>query len=61
MEPKIIDLNNCFESAAAACVALDVSHATLYRRIANGELRTIRLFGKQLIAKSQETENKQCN
>jgi excisionase family DNA binding protein len=57
MEPRTSDLNHYFESAAEACIALGVSHATLYRRIAKGELRTIRALGKQLIVKPQEKDN----
>jgi hypothetical protein len=58
MEPHIIDLADYFESAAAACVALGVSHATLYRRIAKGELSTIDVAGHRLIAKP-EKDNEQ--
>ena len=54
---RIIDLNNDFESAAAACVALGVSHATLYRKINRGKLTTIDVAGHRLIAKPERTTN----
>jgi hypothetical protein len=52
----IIDLNRYFENPSAACVALGVSHATLYRRIAKGELHTIDVAGHRLIAKPIHSE-----
>jgi excisionase family DNA binding protein len=51
MEPRIIDLNRYFENPVEACAVLGVSHATLYRKIAKGELQTIRVLGKQLIVR----------
>jgi hypothetical protein len=59
MKPNIIDLNHYFESAAHACVALGVSPATLYRKLAKGELTTIDVAGHRLIAKPQKPENEQ--
>jgi excisionase family DNA binding protein len=54
MEPRLIDLNHFFETPVEACAVLGVSHATLYRRIAKGELQTIRVLGKQLIVKPEQ-------
>jgi excisionase family DNA binding protein len=49
--PRVINLDRYFETPESACVALRISRPTLYRRVKDGVLRTVKIGPTRLIEK----------
>jgi excisionase family DNA binding protein len=52
--PRVIHLDRYFETPESACVALRISRPTLYKRIREGTVNTLKIGPTRLIEKSTQ-------
>ena len=52
--PRVIDLDRCYESPAAACVALGIIQPKLTMLVREGKVRSIKIVRSRIIEKSAD-------